>query len=160
MSGMSDDEFGPYINTDRGMIVTILWRLEGRPEASSKSDFDDVADGEYYTDAVSWAEEHKIVEGYGNGMFGPKDTITREQMAAIMYRYSNYKGYDTTQGGMAVREFSDYGNISDWALQSVTWAVNAGLISGEGNGLLAPRDYATRAQVASILMHYCENIAS
>jgi len=158
MAGTGDGEFGPYISTDRGMIVTILWRLEGQPSATAESSFTDVAQGEYYTDAVAWAAENKIVEGYGNGIFGPKDTITREQMAAILYRYSKFKNYDTTQGGMAVREFSDYGKISDWALESVGWAVNSDLISGVGCSQLDPCGSATRAQVASILMRYCENI--
>ncbi|HCT65749.1 MAG TPA: hypothetical protein DIC60_10870 [Lachnospiraceae bacterium] len=158
MAGTGDGEFGPYISTDRGMIVTIFWRLEGEPSATAKSSFTDVAEGEYYTDAVAWAAENKIVEGYGNGIFGPKDTITREQMAAILYRYSKFKNYDTTQGGMAVREFSDYGKISDWALESVGWAVNSDLLSGVGYSQLDPCGFATRAQVASILMRYCEKI--
>ncbi|MGE4214960.1 MAG: S-layer homology domain-containing protein, partial [Anaerotignaceae bacterium] len=158
MSGISEEEFGPYISTDRGMIVTILWRLEGQPSATAKASFTDVADGEYYTDAVAWAAENKIVEGYGNGLFGPKDTITREQMASILYRYSKFKGYDTTQSGMAVGEFSDYSNISGWALESVTWAVNADLLSGVNDSQLDPRGFATRAQVASILMRYCEDM--
>ncbi|MEA5083356.1 MAG: S-layer homology domain-containing protein [Lachnospiraceae bacterium] len=159
MSGVGEGKFGPNISTDRGMIVTILWRLEGQPSATTKSSFTDVADGEYYAEAVAWAAENKIVEGYGNGLFGPKDTITREQMASILYRYSKFKGYDITQGGMAVREFSDYSNISPWALESVTWAVNAGLISGVNESQLDPRGKATRAQVASILMRYCEDVA-
>jgi hypothetical protein len=159
MQGTSDGIFGPYISTDRGMIVTILWRLEGKQSSSGKVDFTDVAQDQYYTDAVEWGAENEIVKGYGNGEFGPEDTITREQMAAILYRYSNYKNYDTTQGGMAVREFSDYSQISDWALQSVTWAVNTGLVSGNDDGRLDPCGDATRAQLAMILMRYNDNIA-
>jgi hypothetical protein len=159
MQEIGDGEFGPYISTDRGMIITILWRLEGQPSASANVDFTDVAQGQYYTDAASWGAENEIIKGYGNGEFGPEDTITREQMAAILYRYSNFKNYDTTQGGMAVREFSDYSQISDWALQSVTWAVNTGLISGKDNGMLDTRGDATRAQVAMILMRYDEDVA-
>lgn len=159
MSGTGEGKFAPNISTDRGMIVTILWRLEGQPSATTKPSFTDVVKGEYYAEAVAWAAENKIVEGYGNGVFGPKDTITREQMASILYRYSRFKGYDTTQGGMAVREFSDYSKISGWALESVTWAVNANLISGVNESQLDPNGKATRAQVASILMRYCEDIA-
>lgn len=158
MSGMGNNEFGPYINTDRGMIVTILWRLEGQPEASSDAGFSDVTDGKYYDDAVNWGAENDIVEGYGNGNFGPTDTITREQMAAILYRYSQFKGYDTTQGGMAVREFSDYDMISAWALESVTWSVNTKLMSGKGNNVIDARGKATRAEVATILMNFCKNV--
>ena len=159
MSGIGEGKFAPTISTDRGMIVTILWRLEGQPSATAKASFTDVAQGEYYAEAVAWAAENKIVEGYGNGMFGPKDTITREQMASILYRYSKFKGYDTTQGGMAVREFSDYSKISGWALEDVTWAVNANLLSGVNESQLDPNGKATRAQVASILMRYCEDVA-
>lgn len=158
MSGMGNDEFGPYINTDRGMIVTILWRLEGQPEASGDASFSDVTEGKYYVNAVNWAAENDIVKGYGNGNFGPTDTITREQMAAILYRYSQFKGYDTTQDGMAVREFSDYDMISAWALESVTWAVNAKLMSGKENNVIDARGKATRAEVATILMHFCQNV--
>ncbi|WMJ77506.1 S-layer homology domain-containing protein [Sedimentibacter sp. MB35-C1] len=159
MSGMGNDEFGPYINTDRGMIVTILWRLEGQPEASSDASFSDVTEGKYYEDAVNWGVENDIVKGYGNGNFGPTDTITREQMAAILYRYSQFKGYDTTQGGMAVQKFSDYDMISDWALESVTWSVNAKLMSGKDNNVIDARGEATRAEVATILMHFCQNVS-
>jgi len=118
-----------------------------------------VAQGEYYSDAVAWVAENKIVEGYGNGLFGPKDTITREQMAAILYRYSKFKDYDTTQGGMVVREFSDYSQIAGWVLESVTWSVNVDLLPGVNDSKLDPRGKATRAQVASILMPYCEDIS-
>ncbi|MGE4214159.1 MAG: S-layer homology domain-containing protein [Anaerotignaceae bacterium] len=158
MSGTSDKEFAPNLSTTRGMIVTILWRLEGQPSAKGKANFTDVADGEYYAEAVAWAAENDIVGGYGNGIFAPNDVITREQLASILYRYSKVKGYDTTQGGMAVKEFSDYSQLSSWAGESTSWAVNAGLISGTGNSQLDPKGSATRAQVASILMRYCEEV--
>jgi hypothetical protein len=157
MKGISDNAFGPNINATRGMIVAILWRLEGEPDVTSTV-FTDVDQGDYYAKAVAWASKNKIVEGFGDGRFGPEDSITREQLAAILYRYAKFKGYDTTQGGMAVREFSDYGKISDWALESVAWAVNNDLLSGVGDNQLDPSGLATRAQVASILMRYCENI--
>ncbi|MDD3569878.1 MAG: S-layer homology domain-containing protein, partial [Lachnospiraceae bacterium] len=159
MSGTSEQEFAPNLSTTRGMIVTILWRLEGQPKATTKSSFTDVADGEYYAEAVAWAAENNIVGGYGNGIFAPNDVITREQLASILYRYSKFKGYDTTQGGMAVREFSDYSKLSSWATESTAWAVNAGLISGTGNSQLDPQGSATRGQAASILMRYCEEVA-
>lgn len=159
MNGTKDDKFDPYISTDRGMIVTILWRMENKPQVSANAGFADVKEGIYYTKAVDWAVENAIVKGYGNGNFGPEDTITREQMAAILYRYSQFKKYDTTQGGMAVREFPDSKEISSWAMESMTWAVNAGMISGKENHMLDPRGNATRAEAASILMRYCQNVA-
>lgn len=159
MVGIEDDKFGPNINTDRGMIVTILWRMENEPKASNKAGFTDVNEGDYYDKAVDWAAENTIVKGYGDGNFGPRDTITREQMAAILYRYSQFKKYDTTQGGMIVREFSDYNLISDWAMDSMVWAVNKKLISGKGNDMLDPCGNATRAEVSSILLRYCQTIA-
>lgn len=159
MVGTKDDKFDPAISTDRGMIVTILWRMENQPQASKTAGFIDVTEGKYYAKAVNWAAENAIVKGYGNGNFGPQDTITREQMAAILYRYSQFKKYDTTQGGMTAREFSDMNKISGWAMEAVTWAVNTQLISGTGNNMLDPRGNATRAQVASILMRYCQSIA-
>lgn len=159
MSGTSDKEFAPNLSTTRGIIVTTLWRLEGQPSAKAKANFTDVAEGEYYAEAVAWAAENNIVGGFGNGIFGPNDVITREQLASILYRYSKFKGYDTTQGGMSVCEFSDYSQLSNWAGESASWAVNAGLISGIGNSQLEPKVKATRGQVASILMHYCEDVA-
>ncbi|MDD3569480.1 MAG: S-layer homology domain-containing protein [Lachnospiraceae bacterium] len=159
MSGVSEKEFAPNLSTTRGMIVTILWRLEGQPSAKAKASFKDVADGEYYAEAVAWAAENNIVGGYGNGIFAPNDVITREQLASILYRYSKFKGYDTTKGGMAVREFSNYSKLSSWAGEPTAWAVNAGLISGTGNSQLDPQGSATRGQAASILMRYCEEIA-
>jgi hypothetical protein len=158
MMGTGENKFAPYISTNRGMIVTILWRLEGQPSATDYADFTDVDEDQYYTDAVAWGAENGIIEGYGNGEFGPEDTITREQMAAILYRYSQFKGYDITQGGMSVGEFSDYEEISDWAFQSMTWAVNTSLISGTDNLVLDPQGEATRAQIATILMRFSENI--
>ncbi|GMQ61982.1 S-layer homology domain-containing protein [Vallitalea maricola] len=158
MTGTGNGKFSPFLSTDRGMIVIILWRLEGRPEASSDACFSDVTEGKYYADAVNWGAENDIVKGYGNGNFGPTDTITREQMAAILYRYSQFKGYDTTQGDMPVREFSDYDMISAWALESVTWSVNAKLMSGKDNNVIDARGEATRAEVATILMHFCQNV--
>ena len=104
-----------------------------------------------------WASENSIVTGYGNNIFGPNDSINREQMASILYRYAKYKGYDTTQGGMAIREFLDYTNISEYAIPPLAWGVNTGLMQGANNKLM-PKDSATRAQVAAILMRFSETI--
>ena len=158
MNGTSATLYSPERSTSRAMIVTILWRMEGKPSPAGSASFGDVADGRWYTEAVRWAAEHEIVKGYGNGRFGPDDSITREQMAAILYRYSQYRGADTTQGGMAVREYPDYASISSYALSAMGWSVNAGLITGMADGSLNPRGYATRAQAATILARYCANL--
>ena len=97
-------------------------------------------------------------QGYDTGAFGPEDSVTREQLAAILYRYAQAKGYDPTQGGMAVREFSDSASISDWAQTAMSWAVNAQVLSGKGNGVLDPQGTATRAEVAQMLMNFVEHV--
>jgi hypothetical protein len=158
MNGTNETKFAPDANLTRGMIAQVLYNLEG---ASSGADaaFDDVAADAWYADAVNWAAANGIVDGYGDGTFGPENNITREQMATILYRYAQYKGYDTTQGGMEIREFSDYDQISEYAMSAMTWAVNTGLLNGKGDGILDPTGTATRAEVAQILMNFCENIA-
>ena len=159
MSGTASNLFSPNATTTRGMIVTMLYRLEGEPRVSGTSTFDDVADGVYYTDAVIWANANGIVTGYDETTFGPNDAITREQMAAILYRYAQYKGYDTTQGGMAIREYADYEKISEYALTALDWAVNAGLVTGTTSSTLTPDSSAVRAQVATIFMRFMEDVA-
>ena len=156
MAGVSTGRFAPNDTLTRAQLVQILYALEGRPAVSSVSAFTDVASGAWYASAVNWAADSGVVSGVGNGAFGPNDPLTREQLALILYRYAQNQGYDTTQGGMAVREFADYSSISSWASQAVTWAVNAGLLSGTGGGMLSPAGTATRAQVAQILMNFCQ----
>ncbi len=157
MNGTGNDEFTPDANTTRGMIVTILYRLEGSPKVSM-STFTDVANTEYYAKAVAWAEKNGIVNGYGEGKFGPNDVITREQLAAIMYRYSNYKKYDTSVGeDTNILSYNDISELSEYAVSSMQWACGAGLVNGIGDGKLAPKGNATRAQLATILMRYCES---
>lgn len=158
MVGTSATTFSPEASTTRAQLVTILWRLEGSPVVNYLMDYEDVPEDAWYAEAVRWAASKGIAGGYGEGIYGPEDDITREQMALILYRYAQHKGYDTTQGGMEVREFTDYEEISDWALEGMTWAVNAGLLSGKDNGILDPIGDATRAEVAQILMNFCENI--
>lgn len=157
MSGTSTTTFAPNATTTRGMIVTILHRMEGTPAATGTA-FTDVPAGQWYSDAVSWASANGIVGGYGNGLFGPGDPITREQMAAILNRYSTHKGYDTGTAG-SIAGFSDAAQVSSYAVEPMAWAVGNGLISGTGNNTLAPEGNATRAQVATILMRFCENVA-
>ena len=157
MSGTDTDLFSPNVTTTRGMIVTILYRLEGRP-AVSAAPFRDVPASQYYASAVAWASENGIVSGYGDGIFGPEDTITREQMASILYRYANYKGYDMS-GTADLSIYVDAGKISPYAMTALQWANANGLVSGTTPETLTPGGSATRAQVASILMRFCKNIA-
>ncbi|MBS6366768.1 MAG: S-layer homology domain-containing protein, partial [Clostridiales bacterium] len=156
MNGLTDTTFGPDATTTRGMIVTMLYRHENEPTVAGENPFADVESTQYYADAINWAAANNIVTGYDETTFGPEDTITRAQMATILYRYAQYKGYDTTQGGMAVREFADYAEISDWSMTAVTWAVNADLLNGRSDNTLDPNGNATRAEVATILMRFCE----
>ncbi len=155
MNGVAEDRFAPASNLTRGMITQVLYNLEGNPPAGSGS-FTDVADGQWYADAVNWAAANDIVGGYGNGKFGPENNITREQMAQILYNYAIFKGYDVSaQGDLSA--FSDGAKTSDWALTAMQWAVGTGLLQGY-NGTLNPTGTATRAEVAQIFMNFCENI--
>ena len=157
MRGTSGSTFSPYSTTTRAMIVTVLYRMEGEPDAGENS-FIDVPAGEYYTDAVAWASENGIVNGYGQGRFGPNDSITREQLAAILYRYSVYKGYDVSVGeDTNILSFDDIADLSDYAYTSMQWACGAGLIGGMGDGRLSPKGNATRCQIAAVLHRYCDN---
>lgn len=157
MIGMGDQAFCPDFTTTRGMIVTILYRMEGTPDRSGKCSFEDVPSGAYYESAIIWATNNGIVLGYGNGCFGPEDLITREQMVAILCRYAKSKGVDTTQKDISLRAFNDYRSISSYAIDAMEWAVNNGIIQGY-NGNLMPTGNATRAQVAAILHRFGEHI--
>lgn len=157
MAGASASAFEPYAATTRGMIVTILYQLENKP-AVSGTPFSDVASGQYYANAAAWAEKNGIVSGYGSGAFGPNDAITREQLATILMKYAKLKGYDVSARG-DLSKFSDKNSASSYAADALSWANAAGLISGNGNGLLDPRGKAERSQAASILMNFCENAA-
>lgn len=158
MSGMSEDIFAPNTPLTREMLAVVLYNVEGQPESAGVNPFTDVKADIWYTDAILWANENGIVAGYDNGAYGVGDLITREQFATILYRYAQFKGYDTTQGGMAVREFSDYENISDYARPAMAWAVNAGIMGGMDDGTLMPQGKATRAEAATMLMNFCENM--
>ena len=159
MNGVADTLFSPNGTTNRAMIVTILHRLEGTP-AGAESTFADVPDGQWYADAVGWAAANGIVTGYSEDTFGPLNPITREQMAAILYRYAQYKGYDVSVGESTnILSFGDAETISTYAIPAMQWAVGAELVNGiDGN--LKPKGTATRAQVATILMRFCENVAN
>lgn len=159
MSGMDTAVFAPYANTTRAQIAVIFYRMEGSPAVEGENSFTDVVRGSgtaWFYDAVTWAQKNGIMGGYSNSSFAPNDPITREQLAAIFYRYAQYKGYDTTQGGMAIREFDDYESISDYAMGAMAWAVNTGLVKGDSN-LLYPKGTATRAEIAALLHRFAEN---
>lgn len=158
MNGTSETTFSPYISTTRGMIVTILYRMEGRPAVFEACPFTDVKAGAYYERAIVWAAENGIVKGYGNGCFGPDDQITREQMAAILYRYAKNRGLDVSVGeNTNILSYDDALDISEYAVPAMQWACGAQIIHG-ADGRLTPGEKATRAQVAAILHRFCENV--
>lgn len=157
MNGTSPTTFSPNSTTDRAMLVTVLYRLEGSPAVTKLADFTDVADGTWYTDAVAWGAANGIIDGYGNGKFGPLNPVTREQTATILYRYVSYKGRDVSERS-ALSGYVDGDAVGDWALEAVEWAVADGLISGTNTNAILPRGYATRAQIAQILARLYENL--
>lgn len=157
MNGVSDSRFDPDGSMTRAMLVTVLWRYEGSPE-EGKNTFSDVPNDEWYTKAVAWAAENGIVGGVGDGKFDPNGNITREQMAAILYRYAGKKGFDTSKKG-DLSAFPDQARVSAYATDAINWTVAEGIINGNG-GRLDPQGNATRAQVATILMRFIENIAT
>ena len=151
MLGTGGNTFSPQLTTNRGMIATILYRLNGSDE-TFESTFKDVIPGAYYTNAVAWAQEKGIIAGYGNGMFGPEDSITREQMATILWRYAGSPAADIT----ILSDFIDMGEISDYAKNALAWANQMGIINGKGNGILDPKGKATRAEVAQIMYNFVQ----
>ena len=155
--GMTDTTFGPNAAMTRAMLVTVLYRLEEEPDVTADNLFTDVADDEWYTDAVIWASENKIVGGYGGGLFGANDSITREQMATILYNYANYKDYDVTASA-DISAYTDADGISTWAESAMQWASAEELINGVTDTTLEPNGSATRAQVATIFMRFVENL--
>lgn len=158
MGGTGADTFNPNGTTTRGMIVTVLHRMEGTPAAAGV-EFTDVPADAWYADAVAWASANSIVNGVGSGLFAPNDPITREQLASILFRYAQYKGYDVSVGlSTNILSYDDALDVSDYAFSALQWACGAGLINGIGTAL-APQGNATRCQVAAILMRLCENVA-
>ena len=157
MDGTSSLLFSPDLALNRAMMVTILWRIEGQPTTTTEIPFTDVTTGEYYTEAVGWAYDNNIVEGTSSDLFSPALAATREQLATILYRYSEYKGYDTSING-SLDEFTDADQVSAYAITPMEWAVGTKLILGEDN-LLEPQRITTRAQAAAIFHRFIENIA-
>lgn len=158
MQGVSTAKFLPDGSTTRAQLVTILWRLEGSPEATNTASFGDVADGAWYAKAVRWAEGSGVVKGYDNGNFGPDDAVTREQMVTILYRFAQHKGYDVSAGeDTNILSFNDALTVSEYAIPAMQWACGSGMVNGiaqEGGMFLAPKDTTTRAQIATLMMRF------
>ena len=158
MQGVSTAKFLPDGSTTRAQLVTILWRLEGSPEATGTASFGDVADGAWYAKAVRWAAGSGVVKGYDNGSFGPDDAVTREQMVTILYRFAQYKGYDVSAGeDTNILSFGDALTVSEYAIPAIQWACGSGMVNGiaqDGGMLLAPKDTTTRAQIATLMMRF------
>ena len=157
MSGTSGSTFSPDAAITRAQLVTILWRMAGRPQVNGLMDFDDVSQDAYYAEAVRWAASEGIAGGYGNGLFGSDDPITREQMAAILYRFAQHMGYDVSIGeDTNILSYTDAPDVSGYAVAALQWACGAGIIRGTGDGsTLTPQGGATRAQAAVILTRFC-----
>ena len=155
MLGTSKTLFSPHGTAMRGMMATILWRMEGSPAPKGKNSFTDVEAGKWYADAITWTAENGIFAGYGKDKFGPDDPITREQLAAIFYRYADYKGYDLTVKG-DLDKFKDADKITDYAKTAMQWAVGSGLVKGKSGNLLDPQGTATRAEIAAMLHRFIE----
>lgn len=154
MTGTDENSFSPNGVTTRGMIVTVLWRNEGSPKANYDG-FDDVKSDKYYYQAVSWAYDNEIVSGYDSKTFGAEDDITREQLATIMFRYANFKNYDTTNKE-ALSKFNDSNKVSDYAVSAFEWALANRIITGTSETTLEPQGNALRSQVAAILRRFSE----
>ena len=155
MLGTSKTLFSPHGTATRGMMATILWRMEGSPVPKGKNSFTDVEAGKWYADAITWTAENGIFAGYGKDKFGPDDPITHEQLAAIFYRYADYKGYDLTVKGN-LDKFKDADKITDYAKTAMQWAVGSGLVKGKSGNLLDPQGTATRAEIAAMLHRFIE----
>ncbi|MBR4232797.1 MAG: S-layer homology domain-containing protein [Oscillospiraceae bacterium] len=159
MKGTSATKFEPAAPTTRGMIATILYRLEGEPVIRSGMPFDDVKESDWYGAAVSWAESNGIVTGYGNGKFGPNDYITREQLATMFWRYAKYKGYDVSVGESTnILSYDDASDVSSWAMQAMQWAVGAGIVNGRTVSMLVPGEGANRAEAAAMILRFINNV--
>lgn len=158
MSGTGTYTFEPNTTLSRAMIAQMLYALEGKPSVSAANSFTDVSSNDWYAKAASWAQSKGIITGYEDGSFRPDAPLTREQLALILFNYSKIKGYDTSDKAN-LNGYLDGSSTSTWAQEGMTWAVGAGLLSGRGLNMLYPTGTATRAEVAQIMMNFCENVA-
>lgn len=153
MVGVSPTAFAPDADSSRAAVITVLWRLNGSPVVNYAMNFEDVQEGAWYAEAIRWAVSEGVAGGYGNGKFGPNDSVTREQMVTILWRYAQYKGYDVSVGeDTNILSYDDATTVAQYAIPAMQWACGAGLINGVGSGMLLPHGNASRAQVAVILM--------
>ena len=158
MAGTSATTFAPDVTTSRAMIATILWRMAGSPVVNYAMNYTDVAQGQWCSEAIRWATSEGVVTGYGNGLFGTNDPITREQLATMLWRYAQTDGYDVSIGeDTNILSYTDVPDLSEYAIPAMQWAVGAGIINGTGDGsILTPQGQATRAQAAVMLQRFCE----
>ncbi len=158
MAGTSATTFAPDVTTSRAMIATILWRMAGSPQVNYAMNYTDVDSSAWYAEAVRWATSQGVVTGYGNGLFGSNDPITREQLATMLWRYAQTEDYDVSVGeDTNILSYADVGDLTEYAIPAMQWAVGAGIITGTGNGsTLTPQGNATRAQAAVMLQRFCE----
>lgn len=157
MNGVGSGRFDPEGTASRAMIAQILYNLEGKPAGSPTAVFSDIIADEWYVAAINWANDKGIIGGYGSGLFGPDDDVTREQLVTILHRYAQFKGIDVSKG-KNISNFTDHSAVSDWAFSAMKWSVGHGLVNGKTATTLNPADNATRAEIATIIMRYCENI--
>ena len=158
MDGVGGNRFAPDTSTNRAMLATILYRLAGEPEVSGDLPFTDVETGTWYTDAVLWASQNGIVNGVDEGIFAPMNTLTREQLVTMLYRYAEAEGYDVSAAA-DLSGYPDAGKVLSYAQKAMSWAVAEGIVAGMDDGTLNPAGNATRAQIATILMRFCEGVA-
>lgn len=157
MVGLAPNNFGANVTTDRGQLVTMLWRMAGEPQATNGADFSDVSNNAYYANAVAWAAENGITSGFEDGTFRPQTGLSREQMAALFMKYAEATGVDTSVRA-DISSYTDI-NPNSWSYDALSWAKAVGLLSGVSDTTMAPQATATRAQIAAVLQRYCETVA-
>ena len=158
MAGTDETTFAPYMELDRAMAAQLFYNLEGKPTVTGDSTFTDVTSGHWAVDAITWAAQNDIVAGIGGGLYDPDSNVTREQFAVMLYKYARFKGYDLTAIG-DLTQFPDAGSISSWAETALSWANGKGLINGHENGTIDPKGSTIRAQAASIMANFDQNVA-
>ena len=158
MAGTDETTFEPYMELDRAMAAQLFYNLEGKPAVTGDSTFSDVTSGHWAVDAITWAAQNDIVAGIGGDLYDPDSNVTREQFAVMLYKYARFKGYDLTANG-DLTQFPDDGSISFWAETALGWANGNGLINGHENGTIDPQGSAIRAQAASIMANFDQNVA-
>ncbi|MDO4799962.1 MAG: S-layer homology domain-containing protein, partial [Bacillota bacterium] len=157
MKGIGNKKFGPRQQMTRGMVVTLLYQMNGQPVVDAVATYPDVESGKYYSIPVAWASKNKLIKGYSNGNFGPNDLVTREQLVAILYRYADFMGYDVTAVG-DLTPFGDKEKVSAYAMDAVKFAVGSRLMRGDNLGMLNPKGFATRAEVATFVMNFYKQL--